>query len=110
MTKKLWQRLTKNKSRLDPVLQKLKTTHHALWMPEEVRHAQDNDGFCERMLAALQGVQSKFTKGMASRHDFDMFSISEQGVLMKAETREAWARSIGGAARRVAIGCDFTSA
>ena len=70
------------------MLQKLKTTHHALWTPEEVRHAQDNDGFCARMLAALQGVRSKFTKGMASRHDFDMFSISERGVRVKAETRK----------------------
>ncbi len=62
--------------------------HHALWMAEEVRHAQDNDGLCARMLAALQEVRSKFTRGMASRYDFDMFSISERGVLVKAETRE----------------------
>ena len=53
-----------------------------------MRHAQDNDGFCAHMLAALQGERSKFTRGMASRHDFDMFSISEQRVLVKAETRE----------------------
>ncbi len=59
-----------------------------LWTPEEVRHAQDNDGFCARKLAALQEEQSNITRGMASRHDLDMFSISELDVLVKAETRE----------------------
>ncbi len=72
---------------LDPVLQKLNITHYALWTPKEVKHAQDNDGFCARVLATLQGEQIMFTRGMASRHDFEMFYISEQGVLVKAETR-----------------------
>jgi hypothetical protein len=70
------------------VLHKLKTTHHALWTPEEVRHAQDNDGFCARMLAALQRERSNFTRDMVSRHYFDTLSISERGVLVKAKTRE----------------------
>ncbi len=56
---------------LDSVLQKLKTTHHALWT-SEVRHAQKNDGFGARMLAALQEERSKFTRDKASRHDFDV--------------------------------------
>ncbi len=85
--RRLWLQLTKNKfEELDPVLQKL--THHARWTPEEVIHAQDDGGFCARMLAALQGERSKFTRGMLSCHDFDMFSISERGVLVKAETSE----------------------
>jgi hypothetical protein len=40
------------------------------------------------MLAALHGERSKFTRGIISRHDFDIFSISKRGVLVKAETPE----------------------
>jgi len=73
-----------------------------------VRHAQANDGFCARMLVALHGERSKFTRGI----DFDMFSISKPGVLVKTETRKV--RCVGQiqgwCCQKIAIGCNFAGA
>jgi hypothetical protein len=72
---------------LDPVLQKLKATPCAMDARRKEACTRQRRLLC-RMQAALQGVRSKFTRGMASLHNFDMFSISEQGVLVTAETCE----------------------